>query len=184
MKKNDIIIGLPALTGKLYPFLQALLEKANSEFVDSERTPSEDTLHNLENEDTSLRASGELVHPWTKVPGEPAIEDEETPLPVNFGEPLTFLGKSREQAIADYQDLRETHVSKELKDETPIMEYMEKRAVKAFVPSNWTGINGIEPLKLKWLTTLPARKKPRARLSQKAVWCRGLVLIELTRSQF
>ena len=43
------------------------------------------------------------------------------------------------------------------------MEYMEKRAVKAFVPSNWTGINGIEPLKLNWLTTLPARKKPRAR---------------------
>jgi hypothetical protein len=163
MKKNDVIIGLPALTGKLYPFLQALLEKANSEFKDKGRTQQCNTLHSVTNADTSKRASGEPVHPWTKVPEEPAIEDEETELPVNFGEPLTFLGKSREQAIADYLELRETHVSKELKEETPIMEYMEQRAVKAFVPSNWTGINGIEPLKLKWLFSLPARKKPRAR---------------------
>ena len=29
MKKNDIIVGLPALTGRLHGFMQALLEKAN-----------------------------------------------------------------------------------------------------------------------------------------------------------
>ena len=163
MKKNDVIIGLPALTGKLYPFMQALLQRANVEYRGKVNAEYRDALHNLIHEDTSIRTSGKPVHPWTKIPSEPAVEDEETELPVNFGEPLTFLGKTREEAVQEYLELRKTHVSEELKEKTPIMEYMKNIAIKAFVPSNWTGINGLEPLQLKWLTTLPARKKPRAR---------------------
>jgi hypothetical protein len=43
------------------------------------------------------------------------------------------------------------------------MNYLKITAVKVFVPTEWTGINGIEPLKLKWRDTLPDRMKPKPR---------------------
>jgi hypothetical protein len=61
------------------------------------------------------------VHPWNKSPEEPAVEDQETDLPVNFGDALTFLGKSREEAIQDYEKLAEARVSDELKEQTQIL---------------------------------------------------------------
>ena len=35
MKSQDIILGLPALTGKLYPFMDQMLREANQELKDS-----------------------------------------------------------------------------------------------------------------------------------------------------
>ena len=167
MEKNDIIIGLPALTGKLYPFLQALMAEANAEAT-KEEAPDNDL--NAMDIQASSTASDGLIHPWTKTPLEPAPEDKETELPVNFGEALTFLGKSREEAIQDYEKLFETRVSDELRKETDIINYLKTVAVSAFVPKNWIGINGIPPLKLKWRDTLPKRMKPRARPINPKLW--------------
>jgi hypothetical protein len=93
MKKNKIIIGLPALTGKLYPFLQALLDKAHSDYT--EKGEEDIELHNMTQE--SVRQ-----YPWTKLKDVIAPEDEDCELPVNFGDAIQFLGKSREQAIEEY----------------------------------------------------------------------------------
>ena len=46
MKKNDIIVGLPALTGRLHGFMQALLEKANQDQTTT--IEQEDQLHALD----------------------------------------------------------------------------------------------------------------------------------------
>ena len=168
MKSNDIIVGLPALTGRLYPFMQALLEKAN---LDKTKDDETNEIHlNALDLNSSFPKQNETTYPWTKVPEEPAPEDEETELPVNFGEPLEFLGKSREEAIQDYKDLLKVRVSDELKDNTGIIDYLHTVAVDAFVPSNWTGVKGIPPLRLVWKDTLPAKMKPRARPINPRLW--------------
>jgi hypothetical protein len=169
MKKNDIILGLPALTGKLYPFMQALLDKAHAESR-GEASIEEEELNAVNTEATPV-GSYTLEHPWKKTDSEPAPEDKEVELPVNFGDALTFLGKSREEAIQEYEKLLDVRVSEELREKTPIIEYMKEVAVKAFIPTtDWTGIKGIPPLKLKWRDSLPSRMKPKARPINPKLW--------------
>ena len=169
MKKNDIILGLPALTGKLFPFMQALLSKANADTTKKLEKRSSEELNAIDAASKPL-ASNDLKHPWTKRASEPAEEDKEVELPVNFGDALTFLGKSREEAIQDYEKLLETHVSKELQENTDIINYLMTSALPAFVPKDWTGVKGIPPLKLKWKDTLPARMKPKPRPINPKLW--------------
>ena len=168
MTSNDIIVGLPTLTGKLYPFFQAILAKAKEEQDKKEAELGE--VNNVDKEEAMLQGINDLIYPWSKANEEIAKEDLETELPVNFGEALTFLGKPREEAIQDYKDLFETRISDELKKETDILEYMVEEALPVFVPDEWSGIKGIEPLKLKWIDTLPTRLKPRARPINPKLW--------------
>ena len=167
MDKNEIILGLPALTGRLYPFLQALMAQAHENYV--KEGVADQSFQALDMK-TSFKDSDKLIHPWQKAKDEPAIEDQETDLPVNFGDALTFLGKSREEAIQDYEKLIETRVSDELKQETDIVNYLKTVALPVFVPTDWTGIKGIEPLRVKWRDTLPLRMKPKARPINPKLW--------------
>ena len=101
MENNDIILGLPALTGKLYPFMQAILRSAHENSEDKGIKPedAEETEVELSALDLSARSENkqDLKQPFSKPNDKLAPEDEDTPLPVNFGEPLAFLGKSREE---------------------------------------------------------------------------------------
>jgi hypothetical protein len=173
MKKNDIILGLPALTGKLFPFMQALLVKAHEDALKHTATKKQKLQEEaLAAIDTKARdsASNNLKYPWSKREQEPAMEDKEVELPVNFGDALTFLGKSREEAILDFKKLQDEHVSDELKQQTDIINYLNTTALPAFVPSDWTGIKGIPPLRLKWKASLPSRMKPKARPINPKLW--------------
>jgi hypothetical protein len=175
MKKNDIILGLPALTGKLFPLMQELLNRAHEEALKHTATKKqklqEEALANLDMKTSNTRtASNDLKYPWTKREEQPAKEDQEVELPVNFGDALTFLGKSREEAILDYKKLQDEHISEELRQNTDIINYLNTTALPAFVPKDWTGIKGIPPLRLKWKDTLPSRMKPKARPINPKLW--------------
>ena len=110
-KFNDIILGLPALTGKLlYPFMDAFLREAhqysqdNSEDL-SHPSDSQDELHQLSTEEFRNEVyTVDRSQPWTKANNALAPEDEVTELPVQFRHALTFLGKSREEAIKYYYE--------------------------------------------------------------------------------
>jgi len=169
MEKNDIIVGLPALTGKLYPFLQSMMADANVKYIDSETKEDKDSELNHIDEDHDLHQM-ETQYPWTKKKEDIAPEEDLCDLPVNFGPVLEFLGKSREEAIKEYDELCKLRVSDELKSNTDIMEYLRTRAVEAFVPRKWEGIKDIKPLKVEWLDTLPARMKPKARPINPRLW--------------
>ena len=170
MAKNDIILGLPALTGKLYPFMEKLLQKAHEEQEDLPTPGYEDPELNALDLETDIDESIVLENPWINSASEIAPEDYETELPVNFGEALTFLGKSREEAIQDYHAMLDSHVSPEMKENTDIIHYLRKEALPVFVPEEWTGIKGIPPLKVKWRDTLPQRMKPKARPINPKLW--------------
>ena len=180
MKSNDIILGLPALTGKLYPFMDALLRDAHKK---NKESAANSTSHSGNTEDLNLlqdcRALEDFrselctvdrTQPWTKSNDTLAPEDEETELPVQFKDALTFLGKSREEAIKDYLDMLESHVSEEFRNSTYILNLLKTKALPVFVPDEWSGIKGVEPLELKWKDTLPDRMKPKARPINPKLW--------------
>ena len=83
---------------------------------------------------------------------------------------LTFLSKPREEAIKDFEELLDKRLGDELKANTPIFDYQKTDALKAFVPTEWTGINGIEPLKLAWRDSLPLKMKPKAGPINPRLW--------------
>ena len=178
-KSNDIILGLPALTGKLYPFMDTLLREAHENGKDSTEdkiqvTDSRDMLNHVDS--TPIEEFRNLLNvvdhsqPWSKANDVLAPEDEETELPVQFKDALTFLGKSRDEAIKDYYNLLETHVSEELREKTDIIQLLQTKALSVFVPDEWSGIKGIDPLRLRWKDTLPERMKPKARPINPKLW--------------
>ena len=168
MKTNDIILGLPALTGKLYPFMCAVMREAHETQI--EDVSDSENLNVLSSLVGDTVDSDDRVHPWRKASEDTAPEDDETELPVQFKDALTFLGKSREEALQDYHEQIKTHVSEELKSETNIMELLTTKAEKVFVPDEWSGVRGVEPLSLKWKSTLPDRMKPKARPINPKLW--------------
>lgn len=192
MKNNDVILGLPALTGKLYPFMMKLMEQAHGSMnedstvsepcatstyphQDEENSVSE--LHNTYSTYTDSECETDdeqeicLINPWSNGEDKAAPEDEETELPVNFGDALTFLGKPREEALGDYKALLDSHISPYFKENTDIMNYCKQEDVmKVFVPDEWSGIKGIPPLKVEWKDTLPAFMKPPARPINPRLW--------------
>ena len=112
MKTNDIILGLPALTGKLYPFMEALSREAHEK--DSEEIPLEKQQEVHADDSEDLCHLKECLNPlfavdytqlWAQRNDDVAPEDEETGLPVQFKDGLAFHGKSREEALKDYHEL-------------------------------------------------------------------------------
>ena len=177
MKSNDVILGLPALTGKLYPFMSAVLSEAHENQRESQQENSEDDkspdysqeqdcLKEFRDELSSLDHS----QPWTWANDELAPEDEDTELPVQFKDALTFLGKPRAEALKEYYDMIDSHVSDELKNNTAIEDLLKTTAERVFVPDEWTGIKQVDPLKLRWKDTLPERMKPKARPINPKLW--------------
>ena len=180
MKTNDVILGLPALTGKLYPFMNALMKEAHEV---SKTSSADSKSHTDSSRDAdSVQDGGNLedfksefylvdhTQPWARANDTIAPEDEETELPVQFKDALTFLGKSREEATKDYHELLDSHVSEELRTKTGILELLKTKALPVFVPEEWSGIKGVEPLKLKWKDSLPERMKPKARPINPKLW--------------
>jgi hypothetical protein len=63
-----------------------------------------------------------------------------------------------------YNRGKDKHVLPEFQAETKILELLRSEdALKVFLPRTWTGVNGIPPITLKTLDTLPAKIKPPAR---------------------
>jgi hypothetical protein len=121
MENQDIILGLPALTGKLYPFFNMLMKDAHDDAnpsVGTEELPKDtphseppDMLHNPE-QCRSTNFDADLKQPWLNKSQNEAPEDADTDIPVQFGDALEFLGKSREEALKDYYALHKTVGSK------------------------------------------------------------------------
>ena len=71
MKSNDIILELPALTGKLYPFMDALMREAHQDSQDnledlSHTFNSQDELHQLSTEEFRNEVfTVDRSQPWT-----------------------------------------------------------------------------------------------------------------------
>jgi hypothetical protein len=138
----DLIVGLPAIVSVFSQLFISMISDAA------------DGLFNI---------SSDLVHPWQHEVLEVAQEDLDTPLPVNFTSALHFMELGYQESCEEYFNQIEEHVSKEFRDSSDIESLLRSKGVKVFVPENWNGINGLEPLELNWRPDLPVSIKPKAR---------------------
>ena len=166
MKDNDLIIGLPSILTHFWQFFKNALENAVSTIQGSE-TP---TAQNMSAVLASMLNSSDLLDPWMNVPPDEAPEEQEVPLPTQFEHASNFLGKTRAEALEEYYAMFNEHISKEIIAETPIVDLLKTKGVNVFVPQNWEGIKGIDPLHIDFSDDLPDRLKPKARPINPRLW--------------
>ena len=104
---------------------------------------------------------GSVEQPWT-VYLESAPEDENTPLPSSFPDYLSFMEMGYAESLQAYLNVLESHVHSEFAKRTKIMELLQTKGVKVFVPQNWDGIK-VKPLHIDFIEGMPAIMKPKAR---------------------
>ena len=141
---EEIIIGLPTIIHKLLSLFVAMLEKAAEEV-------------------TSSKLNMIIEKPWSVIEQE-AIEDTEIPLPCSFTQGIHYLSITHDQAVKEYFDMLEGHVCKEFSDSTNIINLLKSSlGISVFVPTNWDGVKGLEPIEFNWKPGFPTSMKPKPR---------------------
>jgi hypothetical protein len=122
-----IIIGVHTITRKMLPLFFDMLSKAAIE-------------------EYGLQA----MSPWQN--SIPAIAPEELscPDPSSFPFALHFMEMTFDEALEEYYGQIKNHVSPEFLATPGVDELLRTIGAEVFVPRNWEGINGIEPLELFW----------------------------------
>ena len=150
--EHDVIIGLPTLISHILPLFVDSLYQAR-DFIYGIKSDSAENLGPLNHL---------IAQPWSNP--ESDAPEEDLPMPSNFSEPLHYLSMSHGEAVDKYLDMLSEHVDSDFAKNTKIMELLKSDiALRAFVPTNWLGINGFEPLVLETADTLPStfRAPPR-----------------------
>ena len=150
---NTLVIGLPAIIGLFGILFIEMIQTAMDEYREGMDDPSP-VLCSMEDE---------LRYPWSVPVDQDAPEDLATELPCSFSDALHFMEMSVDEAKEEYLGQIDKHVSEAFRSSTRVEELLRTKGVQAFVPSNWEGIKGIEPLELTWLDSMPPRIAPKAR---------------------
>ena len=171
MKRNEIIVGLPAIVSSLWKFFVDVVGARALLVKDEEYKKAQQESIECVNATRAITgAIGELRRPWSiENPGEEP-EEVDSPLPVQFEYAHSFLGKPRDEAIQEYKDMWESHVSKEFAEATDIFKLLGDKGVKIFVPDSWEGVQGVGPIHLEFKDTLPERLKPATRYVNPRLW--------------
>ena len=165
MTNNDAIIGLPDIVNSFHKlFIDMLSDAVDSIPIDNDTKVHDDNNTyfgniniNIENVDIAATT------PWASISNDTAPEDYDTPLPSSFPDYLHYMEMSVEEAMKEYLSLIDTHISSGFSANTDIRKFLTDVGYKAFVPQNWEGINGIEPLNLEFNKDMPTYMKPKAR---------------------
>ena len=167
MDHLDAIIGLPDIISHFFVFFTEMLREAKE---------------NNSHEDLKLLIS----LPWTSSTENPdAPEEEELPQPCSFSHALHFLNKPFNEAIEEYHQLFEKQVCPEMIANCPaIMELLRTKGVKVFIPHNWDGINGFEPIELTLKDGAPTELRPRVRPINPKLYENALNEFKRLRSYF
>lgn len=147
---NDMIIGLPSIIKDFHILFKSMIDIAVDACINVSNPSATSTLNHL-------------TSPWTKPIEEEAPEDIATELPSSFPYALHFMEMSPEEALEEYKSLIPKHVDETFRKHTKIEDLLITKGCKVFVPQNWDGINGVEPLVLKWRDGMPETIRPRAR---------------------
>jgi len=102
--------------------------------------------------------------PWLDNPWVMSIEEEETPDPCSFTGPLAYLSVTHEEALHNYMEILDKHISPETREDCPKMKefLLSQQALDVFVPKTWTGIK-CPPLDFQINPDMPKHMKPHAR---------------------
>ena len=119
----------------------------------------------------------ETIEPW-KDNLSSTLTEEELMIP----EPGSRIAEqvileSVESSRREFLDQVESRVDRGFAAATPISDYLRTAAIDVFVPTNWSGIKGIDLIQLEFVETPPKRMKPRSRRVPAAIY-------EVTKKEF
>lgn len=151
----DAIIGLPDIVGSFLGYFIDLLQTGSAQSA------------NMLSLDLSLSGDSLPRPTWTNVPDDlESPEEKETPDPCSFTAYLYYLGRPYEEVLQDYVDMIEKHVNPEFLAAVPELKayLMTEKVLSVFVPTEWKGLAGFEPVELQWKEdSLPERLRPKTR---------------------
>jgi hypothetical protein len=160
---RDFIMGLPDIIQKFGSLfmsmiadeIQRLQDAPTSQQVQLNELSLTPALFQSEDTDTN--------YPWS-MPVETAPEDENTPIPCSANAWLNQIDVAYADKLAAYHAQLESHVDEGFRKETDIITLLKLPEVTSvFVPDDWRGLDGVEPLQLKLQETAPKRMKPATR---------------------
>jgi hypothetical protein len=111
----------------LFSFFLKMLRESRQEVVDRER--NKEKVYDLDS-DSKVPQEQDVESAYAEAP-----EEAETPMPCSFTAPLAYFSITRDEALSEYIQLLETHVSQEMKEECrQMLEYLSGECLAAFVP--------------------------------------------------
>jgi hypothetical protein len=146
----ELVIGLPTIVRE---FKSLFVEMLNSDL-------SEGEINVISVDHWPIGGGG--LEPWEKNSGGLSQEEEELPEPASFPPELCFMQTSIREAEEKYLLNFPERVAPEFQQER-VLHFLREIGKDVFVPRNWTGIKGIEPLKLEFSENMPTRMKPARR---------------------
>jgi hypothetical protein len=149
---EDFIIGMPSILSKWLDLFIAMMVEG--------RLLSDPTFE--------LCQMADLIEPWENSP-EDAPEDDEIPIPCSFRSVLHFMEMSPGEALQEYYSLFDSHVAPAFAKAVPVLDLLRQYQA-VFVPTNWEGISGVDPIEFNWLPGIPTRMKPKARPINPKLW--------------
>lgn len=115
---------------------------------------------------TPVPKVGAIVEPWSTEPLETPPEETNT-IDVGIFKGMEELLETADQELyRKYLSNLPDHVDPQFAEAQPIMELLQgELARRVFVPfhGEWTGVNGVEPIELQFLPTMPERMAANAR---------------------
>jgi hypothetical protein len=157
MKGLDFILGLPDIVKSFIHLFFMMLKQSQL-----------DTLASSALE--SPLKPGQVIQ-WSDQLEHEAPEESECPMPVAHEPILTFMETSYEDALQSYMDLLKDHVGEHLKGSRKLLEILKSEAAtNRFVPKEWKGITGFEPLEFQWKPSFPESHPVRSRPINPKLW--------------
>lgn len=149
---EDFIIGMPSILSKWLDLFIAMMVESRL----------------LCDPPLELGHMTDLIEPWENAP-EHAPEDDEIPVPCSFRSVLHFMEMSPGEALQEYYSLFDAHVAPAFAKAVPVLDLLRQYHA-VFVPTNWEGISGVDPIEFNWLPGIPNRMKPKARPINPKLW--------------
>ena len=169
---TQMIIGLPHLISSFSTLLTDMMNCGLNSL--------------LKQQDIANILDKTLLDPWSNDVREEAPEDLNTPLPTAFGDVLHFLEVPYDQAVSEY--LSALHDGKQVQTDflqhPGVKQLLSTLGSKVFVPSNWEGINGIDPFEVKTRDNIPDSIKARSRQINPKLWQHAKKEFERMRTYF
>ena len=152
MPNKTIIIGLPDIVASYYYLFIAMMYSAKRDMEDIVRDENKRKTKQVKRDPTQLdvvdlqlpiEGLEEPFTPWLDNPWVLSIEEEETPDPCSFTGPLAYLSVTHEEALHNYMEILDKHISPETREDCPKMKefLLSQQALDVFVPKTWKGLN-------------------------------------------
>ena len=166
----DVIIGLPDIIDHLFDFFMSTMNKVKAFCSKSEQLHalSEGTIIPSAyswDDFSPIKLDTINAEVFFKPFGEnftDAPELDIIPEPAVCQDMLAQMEAGYDASVAKFFADIEANVTKEFADATDIIRYLKTDALSQFVPTEWKGLQRVEPLHLEFID-LPKRIKPKAR---------------------